>query len=215
MLKTPSPSFSITIALFIVFLSKMKNLIIAGYLLTALLPIERGLRLQDNVPDRLTPTISQISEEEWNRKLEAGWDLMARESLGEWLKIGLTETEILTRLGTPSEKKEDLFWGAIGMYVQKWEYGDRGIRLQMQSEQPGEPKQVLSIVITEPCELKTNAGMGIGSSKEEVVQAYRHYQDPYSHPESESFVAGTAYGGLIFSFENNRVKEIFIGVAAP
>ncbi|MEA5471182.1 hypothetical protein [Spirulina sp. 06S082] len=198
----------------------MKNLIIAGYLLTALSPLESSSTILNNISqkisDRPTPTISQISaEEEWNLKLEQGWDLMERESLGEWLKLGLSETEILTQLGTPSEKKEDIFWGAIGMYVQKWEYGDRGIRLQMQSEQPGEPKQVLSIVITEPCELKTNAGIGIGSSKEEVVQAYRHYQDPYSHPESESFVAGTAYGGLIFSFENNRVKEIFIGVAAP
>ena len=195
----------------------MKNLVFASILLTALLSVESNAISREssffNNRDRFTFILSQNTEDELNSLLEAGFDLMERESLGGWLKLGLSEREILAQLGEPSQKGEDIFWGAIGMYVQKWEYRDRGITLQMESEKPGQPKQILSLTISTPCSLKTNAGIGIGSSQEEVIQAYHHYQDN-SYGGDNSFIAGTVYGGLIFSFENEQVSQIFIGAAA-
>lgn len=192
----------------------MNNLILAIFFLTALLPIENIIISQNirfRVRERISPVLSQLSEEE--SLLERGFELMKRESLGGWLKLGLSESTVLRQLGEPSQKEEDIFWGAIGMYVQKWEYRDRGIALQMESEKLGHPKQILSITISAPCYLKTNTGIGIGSSKEAIIQAYHHYRDN-SYGGDEVFIAGTAYGGLIFYFENERVSQIFIGAAA-
>jgi len=195
----------------------MKNLVFVGVLLTALLSVEsNAIANKSNlvgIRDRMTPILSKNTEDEFNSLLEAGFDLMARESLGGWLKLGLSQREVLAQLGEPSQKGEDIFWGAIGMYVQKWEYRDRGITLQMESEQLGQPKQILSLTISAPCPLKTNAGIGIGSKKEEVIQSYHNYRDN-SYGGDYSFIAGTVYGGLIFSFENERVSQIFIGAAA-
>ncbi|MGK7925404.1 MAG: hypothetical protein AB4290_09180, partial [Spirulina sp.] len=189
----------------------MKNLVLLGFLLTAFLPVgsraiatnRHSVRIFLTTEDPLPLTISQLSEEA--SLLERGFDLMERESLGGWLKLGLSQREILTRLGEPSQKGKDVFWGAIGMYVQEWEYRDRGISLQMESEEPGQPKQILSIAISAPCDLKTNAGIGIGSQEETVIQAYHDYHNDF-FSNDESLVAGTVYGGLIFSLENEKLS---------
>lgn len=200
----------------------MKNLVFVSILFSILFSGKNVLIAKEtdsfSKEDLMKPILSQTilsqnSEYDFDSLLEAGFDLMERESLGGWLKLGLSESEVLEQLGEPSQKGEDVFWGAIGMYVQKWEYRDRGIILQMESEKIGQPKQILMIEISAPCNLKTNAEIGIGSDKESVIQAYHNYQDN-SYGGDEFFTAGTAYGGLIFSFENGKVSNIFIGAAA-
>ncbi len=43
------------------------------------------------------------------------------------------------------------------------------------------------------------------------MQAYKEEEERRT---SEHFVAGSIYGGLIFSFQNGRVNEIFLGAGA-
>jgi hypothetical protein len=69
------------------------------------------------------------------------------------------------------------------------------------------------LTISEPCELKTSRRIGIGSNMEEVKSAYKVAIDP-SSSDSETIVAGSVYGGIIFKMENNKVKSIFIGASA-
>ena len=44
--------------------------------------------------------------------------------------------------------------------------------------------------------------------------AYADAIDPESGAEDESIVAGSVYGGVIFSMRDGKVEEIFIGAAA-
>ena len=69
------------------------------------------------------------------------------------------------------------------------------------------------ITITEPCEFKTTRNIGIGSNMEEVQTAYRQEINAKSS-NTETIIAGTVYGGIIFNFENKKVKSIFIGASA-
>ena len=57
--------------------------------------------------------------------------------------------------------------------------------------------------------------IGIGSSKDEVLHAYnKEINFTENDLEFDTIVAGTVYGGVIFTFKNNYVSSIFIGAAA-
>jgi hypothetical protein len=53
----------------------------------------------------------------------------------------------------------------------------------------------------------------VGSSLEEVTAAYKNDIDPRNNG-SETIIAGSPFGGIIFTFEKNKVKSIFLGAAA-
>jgi hypothetical protein len=105
-------------------------------------------------------------------------------------------------------------WNAIGTFVSKWSYPERGISLHMVSDKPGEKKKVLMFEIRHPCSYKTSKGIGIGSTESQVMAAYGKYQVRESSRAGKSLVAGSPYGGIIFDFEEGRVSSIFIGAAA-
>ena len=138
---------------------------------------------------------------------------MASEFFGE-LKLGLTAAQVVEILGSPETKGETKLWGADGLYHQDWYYLQQGITLYMASETPGERQTVFAIMLTSPSTLKTQRGIGIGDSYTEVMQAYKDEEDPEMSIPDESFIAGSIYGGLIFSFEDGIVKQIFLGSAA-
>ena len=65
-----------------------------------------------------------------------------------------------------------------------------------------------------PCSLATKGGIRIGSTREEVLDAYK---DIWNREDSETFggfIAGSIYGGLMFRFTDGRVSEMFFGAAA-
>ncbi len=75
-----------------------------------------------------------------------------------------------------------------------------------------EPK-INSILISEPCTLKTKKQIGIGDSQQAVKAAYADFIDKESS-DATTIVAGTVYGGLLFTLEGEKVKTIFIGASA-
>jgi hypothetical protein len=141
------------------------------------------------------------------------FSLMKDESLGK-LKIDIAARQVIQLLGSPDKKSKSIIWEADGLYHQNWYYPKQGITLGMISEITEKQQRVASIKLVSPSKLKTNRGIGIGNSYNDVVRAYQKEQERENSIPFKHFVAGSIYGGLIFSFENGRITEIFLGSAA-
>jgi hypothetical protein len=55
--------------------------------------------------------------------------------------------------------------------------------------------------------------MRIGSSYAEVQEAYKKDIDPEATDKTQITV-GSVYGGIIFSFKNDKAEKIFLGAEA-
>ncbi|MBL9115605.1 MAG: hypothetical protein JNJ83_11415 [Verrucomicrobiaceae bacterium] len=145
---------------------------------------------------------------------EAGDDLLAKESLGG-LQLGMSEKALAPFLGKAAvSKSESVLEGATGEYIQTWECKEKGLTLRMSSgEKKKGPKTVSAFTAHGKCTLATVKGIKLGSKKAEVVKAYGKVEDKeMSSPTS--FVAGSIYGGIIFTIKDGKVSEIFFGAAA-
>ncbi|MHB8070059.1 MAG: hypothetical protein ACYDIC_19375 [Desulfobaccales bacterium] len=136
-----------------------------------------------------------------------------KEQVGK-LHLGLSEKGIKQIIpGQPARGPEDL-WGADGQYHQEWKYPAAGITLGMVSEKKGGPKSVERITITSPSTLRTQRGIGIGSSEAEVVKAYGRFRNAEDSKPGELLVAGSIFGGVLFQLQQGKVSGIFIGASA-
>jgi hypothetical protein len=134
-------------------------------------------------------------------------------ALGGWLKTGLDQNVILEHLGEPEEKGEDQYWDATGTYVQEWSYSSQGLKLNMESDSINALKTVRSIIIVSPSKLTTPESVGIGTDFEKVKSIYSAQIDSESSNEN-MLVIGSLYGGMVITFEENKVEQIFIGAGA-
>jgi len=138
--------------------------------------------------------------------------LMDSESLSG-VMIGQTTDEVIALLGEPTQKGEPETWGADGLEHQTWMYDDAGLELDIVSD--GEELIVNNILADNTFTGKTVAGIGIGSSRDDVIAAYAGQIDPESDPENaDTIVAGTVFGGIVFTIQDNAVDAIFIGAAS-
>ena len=135
------------------------------------------------------------------------------ESLGG-LKFNLPAQQVIQLVGNPSKKDSITYWNGDGLYHQYWYYPNQGITLSMASETNKGQQKIALITLVLPSTLQTQRGIRIGSSIEEVILAYANEQDKENSIPCQSFVAGSIYGGLIFTFDNGYVSEIFLGAAA-
>lgn len=192
----------------------MKNLmrsIISVSLSLAVLPI--------NSPHLL----SQLSEESYVKiiqnllitdNLESdSFALMREEILGE-IKLDFSAQQVIQLLGNPTQKGQVEFWAGDALYHQYWYYPNQGITLSMASETEKGQQNIAFIKLVSPSTLPTKRGITIGSSIEEVSLAYAKEKDQEMSIPDQTFVAGSIYGGLIFTFDQGRVIEIFLGAAA-
>jgi hypothetical protein len=134
-----------------------------------------------------------------------------RERIGP-LRLGLSGAEALATLGEPESRGPAEENAATGLFHQLWEYS--GITLELTSETVGGSLTVAGITITAPCGFRTDRGIGIGSSAEDVRRTYGAFRDQDSPIEPDRLVAGSVYGGMIFYFESERLIRIFVGAAA-
>lgn len=156
-----------------------------------------------------SPQKSEITNKDY---LSIGFDLMEKESIG-FLKIGTIDKDVVKNLHEAEEKSEAVEWEADALEHQTWYYRKNGIELNMVKR--GNNQAVAIINIKAPCNYRTTRNIGIGSTKDEVLNVYKNEIDPNENAaNSTSLVAGTVYGGIIFEFENSRVSSIFIGAAA-
>jgi hypothetical protein len=165
------------------------------------IPASRNLLIENR---SINPTIPYLAKDDFA--------LMSKERIGN-LRIGLSEKKVKQVMNCKVIRDPDQLWGADGAYHQAWKYADYGITLDMVSEKNGAPKSIASITLTKPSRLNTTRGIGIGSTSKAVMKAYKNEWNKESS-NSDTFVAGSIYGGLIFNFQNGKVNKIFLGVAA-
>lgn len=139
-----------------------------------------------------------------------GFELMETETIGD-LKMGLTIDEVEAIVGEPSEITPFELWEVDGLEHQTRVYQNETIELDFVKSELEDDRIVSNrITISEGCKYKTSRNIGIGSTHEEVFQAY---EAEISTPEMTStLIVGTIYGGIIFQFsEGSKVNNIFIG----
>lgn len=140
-------------------------------------------------------------------------DFLQKEKIGS-LKLELPAQQVIKQLGKPGKKSEVKLEAATGLYVCDWDYADKGIFLQMASEDKKDEMEINSIRITAPCKLLTARGIGIGSKKEDVEKAYAGCPIDKEFTTKDQLVIGSVYGGVFFTFKEGKVSGIFIGAGA-
>jgi hypothetical protein len=168
--------------------------------------------------DSLKTTLKENTNDEKKSTLvedknldDLGFELMYSETLND-LKLGLSKTQVEKILGIPEEISLNEIWEADGEYHQTYIYKKIGIELDMIGDND-ESKKVNMITANKPCNFKTSKNISIGSKITELKTAYEKYYNKDSS-DKETFVAGSIYGGVIFTLKNNVVESIFIGAGA-
>jgi hypothetical protein len=167
-----------------------------------------------NANNKIGPTNTESESEIVNE--DSSLDSILTDSfeiIDGWLKLGLKQETIIEKLGEPTEKGLDEYWGATGTYNQEWKYETLGIILGMESEVENGTKTVCSITLFEPCTLKTSRMIGIGTDAQLVNEKYSELIDS-SFSSDESIVVGSIYGGVIFNISDKKVNKIFVGASA-
>jgi hypothetical protein len=144
---------------------------------------------------------------------EDEFSLLREEQIGA-LRIDLPEQEVKKTIHCALKRGPEKLWGADGAYHQTWKYAGCGITLGMVSEKKGAPKSIESITLVSPSNLSTKRVIRIGSTEQEVMDAYKPYWNKEDSKSFNIFVAGSVYGGLMFNFQNGKVSRIFLGAAA-
>ena len=132
------------------------------------------------------------------------------ESIGPLMLACATE-EVLKSLSTAQILKgANEFWGADGAWHQSWSWPERGITIDMISEEEEEPKNIASIEVEHPCQLKTKRGIGIGDDMNTIAAAGYKIN---AEESNEGFtVIGALHGGLIFHHPNSKkITKMFLG----
>ncbi len=141
------------------------------------------------------------------------FDLLATESLGK-IKMGLPAAAVVKALGEPEKKGTEQKEEATGDWTQDWSYSAQGLKLTMSSAKKGGAKTVSTITATGACKLTTARGIKIGSSLADLRKAYANVESKDDSQPGKTFVAGSIYGGVIFTLKGDKVSQIFVGAAA-
>ena len=131
------------------------------------------------------------------------------------IRLGQPYSEFLKILGPPDAKTKAIEWGADGLLHEDWTWKSKGLVLNLSSDKINKDStlSIFTITATAPCDFKTKANMGMGSSYAEVETAYKKDIDPEATDKTQITV-GSVYGGIIFSFRNDKVSRIFLGAEA-
>ena len=130
------------------------------------------------------------------------------------LKLDMKIQDFESLLPCRVEKDEPVLWAGIGEIIQEWNYPECGVKLQLSTVDPETPQIISSIIIRTPSELKSSRGISIGSTEVEVMEAYADYLDEDYSVSGDTLVAGSIYGGLVFTFKDNVVESMFLGAGA-
>lgn len=138
-------------------------------------------------------------------------NLMYSENVGG-IALGLDSKKLISLIGQPENKTTAELWAADNEYHQDWKYTKQGININMIG--PADSVQQVNIItLMAPCTLKTKRNIGIGSSMQDVLSAYKEFIDTAA-VHTESIIAGTEYGGVVFDLKDKKVQSIYIGSIA-
>ncbi len=135
---------------------------------------------------------------------------MRDEKFGE-ISINLSSEEVIKAFGEAETKSDVEVSQVDGTNNQTWTYPSKGLEISF-SEDENKRWAVISYSITEKSTLKSIRGIGIGSSREDVINAYQ--KEIGEQVDEGSLVAGTVYGGIVFWLGGGKVRSIFVGASA-
>ena len=141
---------------------------------------------------------------------QIGFDLMEEETIGN-IQFDMKLETIENKIGEPEEKTKFEIWAADGFEHQTRIYQNNTLEIDYIKTEDNEIVCNM-ITIYGNSQLKTSRGIGIGDSRTAVLKAYQ--KEIYDRNNPKSLIAGTIYGGVIFSFENDKVTSIFVGAGA-
>jgi hypothetical protein len=138
---------------------------------------------------------------------------MRSELIGD-IALAQSSAQIRHRHGEPQSMGAIEQLAATGEFEQVWKFGN-GLSLLMTSTTRSGPQQVGGVIVEAPSTLSTRRGIVIGSERAAVERAYGDVREPESEDDPSHFTAGSTYGGLHFTFdEQGTVTRMFLGAAA-
>lgn len=159
---------------------------------------------------------SDVPAEDPAPRAIASWD---QETFGA-LGLELPEAEVVAALGEPDVRPPYEEMAATGEVVAQWTWASKGVAIEMREAGGGKPAVVNTLTLTAPASYRSGHGrVGIGSTFDEVFAAYADLpvgeeDDPRDPSSRDELTIGSIYGGLMFTFENERVTHIFMGAGA-
>jgi hypothetical protein len=171
-----------------------------------------GPRIEAAGPSAVEPPVESVETDVVELPPVGAADPSA-EAFGS-LALGMAAADVVAALSEPGARDEISMWGADGLYHQTWSYPAGGLELGMVADAEDGPQSLLSIGCAGACTLRTARGIGLGSGEAEVQTAYAGTADADFTRPGEQFVAGSYYGGIVFTIENGIVTSIFVGAAA-
>lgn len=139
--------------------------------------------------------------------------LMRSDGLGE-LRINMPVKEVIQLLGEPENRGEHLLWEADALHHQEWRYPQQGVFLDLVSDSGGSKQRIASIRAGLNSTLETTKGIKVSDTFAAVNKAYAEQLDTDNSDPPFTLLAGSLDDGILFSFEEGKVIQIFIGPAA-
>lgn len=127
---------------------------------------------------------------------------------------GVTLQAILDAFGEPDKKDARFTEEASGDVVETWYWTEKGITIDfLAPDMTADVTTVRSFTLAAPYEVKGAKGVGIGSTKQEVLDVYSGVIEPRSEGE-DMIIVGSIYGGIFFTLVDDKVSTIFVGAGA-
>jgi len=127
------------------------------------------------------------------------------------LHVKMTDKELIAVLGKPRSRQKPSEEGATGEWVGSWTWA--GASALVVSDTRNGPRTARDVSVIAPSTYATKRGIHLGSTRPDVERVYpRSPEDQQQDPDS--YVVGSVYGGLLFTFAHDRVTSISIGVFA-
>ena len=127
---------------------------------------------------------------------------------------GVAVQTILDTFGEPTKKDARFNEEASGDAVETWYWTEKGITIDfLAPDMTADVTTVRSFTLAAPYEVKGAKGVGIGSTKQEVLDVYSGVIEPRSEGE-DMIIVGSIYGGIFFTLVDDKVSTIFVGAGA-
>ncbi len=186
--------------------------------LSSVQPLPDSSVTSENIASAQPSSDSLVLESGGTDYLETGFYLMDTEIFGG-IYYDMPEKDVIALLGEPSKKEKSELWGADGMYHWDYVYKELGVTIGFASEGKSNGKVFSYTIKPGAFDGSTSRNIRIGSKRQGVLDAYANeinYGEMTEHGlSSDTIVAGSVYGGIIFHFsDKDAVDEIFVGAAA-